>query len=89
MADTTAAITYFAVKGMHFYNAESCKELIIIVIRIGSRGFFFRVLVFFFLSSLCGEFSISFYPAGCDKSHGSLGAEETSERPSPNPGLCI
>lgn len=43
MADTTATITYFAVKGMHFYNAESCKELIIVAIRAGPT-IFFRVV---------------------------------------------
>lgn len=33
MADTTDTIIYFAVKAMHFYIAENCKELIIVVIR--------------------------------------------------------
>lgn len=29
---------------MHFYNAESCKELIIIIIKEGPTAFFFRIV---------------------------------------------
>lgn len=80
MANTRATITYLPVKGMCFYNAESCKELIITVIRAGPT---------IFQSSLCGEFSISFYLGSCHRSHGSGWTTETSKRPSPNLGLCV
>lgn len=70
-ADTTDAVTYFAVKEMPFFNPNEWKELIIVVIITHS--------IIIFQPSSCGEFSISVLPACISKTSG--GSKESSERP--------